>query len=423
MRILVFPHSMEIGGSQLNAIELAEVAHKQGHDVVVVSQRGPLVDKVRDVGLEYVEVPAGYGQLSVSMLRFLTRLVDRRSIDVVHGYEWPPAMASYFGPSAFRRVPVVGTIMSMAVAPFLPRHMPLVVGTENIRQCAIDAGHRDVTLIEPPVDIDSNSPAVPRSGFRSAYGLDTDGLLISLVGRLAGSLKREGVLAACECIGRLAGQGVPVQLAVVGDGSVYDEVAEKARLANKEAGRRAVVLTGSMSDPRPAYAEADIILGMGGSALRGMAFGKPLVVQGELGFWRRCTPETADAFLHAGWYGLGDLAQPVGKEGISVGASRLQRELEPLLTSASTRRDLGAFGRDLVTRRFSLARAAMLQEKIYMKVISQRCTPVSPETARSAIGMVRHTLHRKAQRLVGNALSEDFNAVRVQKRIPRSVET
>ena len=47
------------------------------------------------------------------------------------------------------------------------------------------------------------------------------------------------------------------------------------------AGRQVVLLTGEIADPRPAYAAADVVVGQGGSALRGMAFGKPLVVVGE----------------------------------------------------------------------------------------------------------------------------------------------
>ena len=49
-------------------------------------------------------------------------------------------------------------------------------------------------------------------------------------------------------------------------------------------GRQVVLLTGEIADPRSAYAAADVVVGQGGSALRGMAFGKPLIVVGEEGF-------------------------------------------------------------------------------------------------------------------------------------------
>ena len=96
------------------------------------------------------------------------------------------------------------------------------------------------------------------------------------------------------------------------------------------------MLTGALIDPRPAYAAADVMLGMGGSALRGLAFGKPLVVQGEEGFWQLLTPGSAPTFLDQGWYGLAD------------DADRLAAILAELLDSPGLRLTLGTFGRRLV---------------------------------------------------------------------------
>src|ERR1700736_191923 len=122
MRILVYPHMMSIGGSQLNAIELAAAVRDRGHDVMLVSTAGTLVKTVHKLDLEYVSLPPNFRRLSISMLRYLSRIVEDRAIDIVHGYEWPPAIALYYGPQLTHRVPAVCTVMSMAVAPFLPRN-------------------------------------------------------------------------------------------------------------------------------------------------------------------------------------------------------------------------------------------------------------------------------------------------------------
>ncbi|BCW48489.1 glycosyltransferase [Arthrobacter sp. StoSoilB13] len=81
-----------------------------------------------------------------------------------------------------------------------------------------------------------------------------------------------------------------VRLVIVGDGPGMSDAMAKASVINDGLGRRVVLLTGELEDPRPAYAAADVVLGMGGSALRGLSFGKPLVVQGERGFWELLTP-------------------------------------------------------------------------------------------------------------------------------------
>jgi glycosyltransferase involved in cell wall biosynthesis len=201
----------------------------------------------------------------------------------------------------------------------------------------------------------------------------------------------------------MALEGVAVQLVVVGDGSARAEVEAEAERANARAGRRVVHLTGELADPRPAYAAADVILGMGGSALRGMAFGKPLVVQGELGFWRVCDKESVGQFLDGGWYGLG----PGGE-----GDPCLRAELLPLLLEPDRRASLGEFSRRLVVQRFSLEHAAMVQLSVYERALElpRRIDPI--EIAASLASLARYKLNRKWQRWQGSVAVDDFNVTR-----------
>src|ERR1043165_8557626 len=137
MRILVYPHAMEIGGSQLNGIQLAGAVRDRGHEVIVLSEPGPLVKRVHELGLEHIEIPRERRHPSPEVLATLVRTVRKRRIHVVHGYEWPPVVEAFFGPGLRWRTPVVGTVMSMSVVPFFPRTVPLVVGTEAIREAAL----------------------------------------------------------------------------------------------------------------------------------------------------------------------------------------------------------------------------------------------------------------------------------------------
>ena len=276
MKILVYPHTMELGGSQLNAIQLAAAVRDRGHEVIVLSEPGPLVERVRAMGLEHIEVPAHRRRPSPGVMGTLARLVRDRDVDVVHGYEWPPILEAFYGLRSRRGIPVVGTIMSMSVAPFVPRTMPLIVGTERIREAALTAGHRRVTLLEPPVDTEADHPSVKGGEFRARHGIGADEVVAMMVCRLVPDLKLEGLLAACDAAGDLARAGYPLRLVIVGDGPARNAVAERAAQTNATVGRLAVVLAGALDDPRPAYAGADITIGQGGSALRGMAFAKPL---------------------------------------------------------------------------------------------------------------------------------------------------
>jgi glycosyltransferase involved in cell wall biosynthesis len=405
MRILVYPHTMEIGGSQLNAVQLAGAVRCLGHEVIIVSEAGPLVQRVREMRLEHVEIPRHRRRPSLKVATFLTHLVRERRVDVVHGYEWPPVIESFFGPGALNRTAVVGTVMSMSVVPFFPRTVPLLVGTEQIREAAVAAGHCRVTLLEPPVDTETDHPSADGTAFRAKHDIHPDEIMVAMICRLVPELKLEGLLTACSAVEELARTCGRVRLVIVGDGRARMDVAEQAAKVNAATGRQIVLLTGEILDPGPAYAAADIMVGQGGSALRGMAFGKPLVVVGERGFSELLTPDSAPTFLRQGWYGL-------GPGSLGTGALALRLALERLVDSVELRRKLGSFARQLVVERFSLNRAAQLQEKEYIAAMQERIGGgrMILDLSRCATGVLGAKLLRKYRRWRGTAAIDDSNA-------------
>jgi glycosyltransferase involved in cell wall biosynthesis len=408
MRIIVYPHAMEIGGSQLNAVQLAGAVRDRGHEVIVVAEPGPLVDVVAELDLEHVPIPERRRRPSPGVANLLTRLVERRSVDVVHGYEWPPAVEAFYGPRLRLGTPVLATIMSATIVPFFPRPIPLLVGTEQLQHTARAAGYPAVNLMEPPVDTQRDWPGgsgVAAAEFRARYAPDPALPLAVMVCRLVPDLKRESLLTACGAIEELAGGGTPVRLVIVGDGPVRAELAARAGQANLRAGRELVVLTGELADPRPAYDAADVVLGMGGSALRALAFGKPLVVVGEQGFSELLTERTAPTFLADGWYGLG----PGSLGGHATG---MRRSLAAVLADPVLRTELGAYGRNLVLTRFSLRAAAETQEEEYRQAIADLVPrrQLAGAATRSAAGVLNYKVNRKISRWRGTVAVDDANA-------------
>jgi glycosyltransferase involved in cell wall biosynthesis len=406
VRVVVYPHVMELGGSQLNAIELAAAVRDLGHEVLVFGHPGPLLDRVADLDLEFVAAPPLGRRPSPAVMAGLTRLVRKRGVDVVHGYEWTTALEAYLGPRARLGTAAVATVMSMAVAPFLPYDLPLVVGTEQIAAHERDRGRGNVSVIEPPVDTRHNGPAATGDldGFRRRHGLSDGVPTVVCVTRLAAELKLEGLLTGIDVVGELA-RHTPVRLLVVGDGPAREAVGHRAAAANSRAGRDVVVLTGELRDPRPAYAVADVCWGMGGSALRAMAFAKPLVVQGERGFWELATPETVERFLWTGWYGMGEDA--------AAGAPRLTAILAGLLADPVRQAELGAYGRSLVEDRFSLAAAGPRQVEVYRRAIDTVPRHGRDWVVPGGVAAARF-LRYKADRKLGRALRrgsrDDFNS-------------
>jgi glycosyltransferase involved in cell wall biosynthesis len=381
VRILFDVHLMEIGGSQLNAIELAEGARAAGHEVIVFGPPGELVDVVHELGLEFVQSPVERDWVSVRRMRALTRLARSRKVDVAHGFEWTPAIDLAFGPNRADALPIVITIMSMSVAGFLPRHVPLIVGTNELSQGDLDG--QEVHVIEPWIEDDRNAPGVVGGReSRRRFDVGDDEVLVSVVCRLTHNLEKlDGVLVAMETVVALNDEradGAPqVVLLVVGGGEGLEEVKELAARLNAGRSTPAVVVAGPMTDPRAAYDAADIVIGMGSSALKGLAFEKPLVVQGASGYWETFDRGSSEQFFSRGFIGDGPNTRGL------IGAEALRTALEPLRDNETLRRDLGRFGRDVIEQRFSLRHAVDQHLSIYARAIEN--PPSNAERRRSLL--------------------------------------
>jgi glycosyltransferase involved in cell wall biosynthesis len=197
----------------------------------------------------------------------------------------------------------------------------------------------------PPVDVKLNAPdAADGPAFRARYGLGPEEVAIVSVSRLSEHMKSESLFHAIEAMRRLA-KSQPLRLVIVGEGGARPALEAAARSVNEFLGRPAVLFTGALLDPRAAYAAADVVIGMGGSSLRALAFGKPLVVLGERGYAELFTPKSAEWFFRNGMFGRG-----VGAED----SDRLHDALARITGPEADRQSLGSFGRRFVVDRFSL---------------------------------------------------------------------
>lgn len=363
MKVLIAIHTLELGGSQINAIELAErVAAVEGYTVEILAPDGVLAQRITAAGIRLHLAPASQHVPSLRYIRKLDRIARQRKYDLIHCYEWDTTINAMFGPGWLHGTPVISTIYSMDVPYLVPRSIPIIVGTRNIQrsECALRA---QVELIEPPVDVALNAPGATGSTVRSKWGIGDGDVLLVVVCRLAARLKLEGLLSAIKAVNVLD-VSRPIRFLIVGDGPARDEVSQLAESVNREHGREVVTLVGERVDPREFYEAADVAIGMGASALKSMAFAKPVLVQGEGGFWRTLTPQSLDFFMEHGFYGVGD-----GEDGIAACVV----ELSYLLGLTETERHaLGDFGRSIVEQHFNLDLATAALLPLYISTASQR---------------------------------------------------
>lgn len=349
-RVLVHLNSLELGGTQINAVDLAVEVRRHGVESILVGARdtlprGPsLLDIAEDrgVGIEIYD-PA---DSILARGRQLSAIAERHGAGLVHVYgSWGGgARPTYWGFSRFGRRPWLQTVYEMEVSPKIKRHMPLIVGTGYQVDEMRDRPGRTI-LISPPVDTAADRPD-PTAGAQFRQEHDLSGLLLVIVSRLDASMKALPISVAIEAMRELSGEAT---LVIVGTGDQVERLRILGDGVNEAVGRAAVRFIGPMANPRPAYLAADVMLGMGGSAARSLAFGRTLVVQGERGWSELFEELSADHLARNSYWSPESVDDPAG---------RLTRIIRPLLADTDRRARLGTFGRQFAIDRFSLTRMA-----------------------------------------------------------------
>lgn len=377
-RVLVHLNSLELGGTQINALDLAVEVRRHGIESILVGARetlpsGPsLLDIAARRGIT-VEVYDPEESI-IARGRQLTALAEQHGAELLHVYgSWGGgARPTYWGFARFGRRPWIQTVYEMEVSPKIKRHMPLIVGTGYLVD---ELEHRPgrTILISPPVDTDADRPD-PAAGaaFRAAHDLHGD--LLMIVSRLDADMKSLPIGLAIEAMASLTADAT---LAIVGTGDDAARLKDAAARVNAQLGREAVRFLGPLADPRPAYAAADVVLGMGSSAARGLAFGKPLVVQGQAGWSALFDEDSAAELARSSYWSPLSVDNPV---------ERLRDIIDPLLADPEGRVRLGAFGRAFALERFGLTRMAAKLAGFYREVagtygLRQWAADLPPELA------------------------------------------
>jgi glycosyltransferase involved in cell wall biosynthesis len=280
-------------------------------------------------------------------MRALRQIVRQERPDVIHAWDWWQCLDAYYSVHITAGVPMVVSDMCMSLNRILPTSPLTTFGTPEMVDRARGSGRRRVELLLPPVDVNQNAPDVVSGSLRKQFGIRDHDLLLVTISRFDEWLKGESLRRTIEAVGKL-GHELPLRLLLVGDGALRPQLEQLAQGVNTSLKRPAIAFTGALLDPRPAYAAADIVVGMGGSGLRAMAFGKPVIIVGKHGFAAALTPETAESLYYRGIYGIG--------RGDSDGG-RLEGEIRSLVTHPSLLTELGQFARQFVVKHFSLETA------------------------------------------------------------------
>jgi L-malate glycosyltransferase len=379
VKILVFVDHFTIGGVPINAIDLAtELIRTHGHEVVLFGTPGPAVDLAQKRGIRFIAAPQAGGQPSLRRMAALRRAVRTEGIDMVQAWDWRACMDAFFGVHLPLRIPLVVCHATMELEHMLPRRVPTMYMTPELVDLARTDGRAPVAFLPVPTDLPAASQWADGRAFRSACGARSDDILIVTVSRLDNWIKSESIERTIAVTRELGRETSNIKFVIVGGGEAQAQLERLAQDANAALGRQAVVVFGEMADPRSAYAAADIVVGMGGSALRGMASSKPVIIVGKNGFAAKLDEHSQAGFLYRGMYGAGD--------GSNAGLFHALRELG---ASAQSRAHHAAIAKTFVGQHFSLPVAAASLDR-FISLAKEDVPPMSARLQDGARALLVH---------------------------------
>ena len=293
-RVAYFAPLLYTGGTQRHLQQVVRHLDPRQFTVHVYTLRagGEIADELRAAGVPVTSLDQGDRWASPRVLRGVVRaarLVRAARTDIVHGYQWRPAlvgaMAGWFGGArlvvASKRSLTGGDRPARLAWRLIAGLVDTVVANADAlrREAEADGVRARWAVIPTGVDVERLRGGPEPAAAKAALGLDPRRPVVGTIGRLEERKGHADFLVATRAMLGLA-NGLAPQALIVGDGPL------RARLERQVADLglgETVRFTGAVADVRTALAAMDVFVlpsraeGMSNALLEAMAAGRPVV--------------------------------------------------------------------------------------------------------------------------------------------------
>jgi len=292
MKILMTLMSLDIGGAETHVTELVKQLVKEGHKISVVAKRGVYANELEAIGVKVYDAPLNKRDFECmkESYRILKQAIALENPDIVHAHARIPAFIC----SLIRRtnkfcfvtsahgtyVTGMGTKLltdwgdaTLAVSEDIKRYL--------LKNYKVDKSNIIVSV--NGVDTDKFSMANNYGDVISQLGFNPESKRIVYTSRLNEDvcLPLFRILDIFESLN----EKVPgLELLVIGEGDAFEKVSKRAAQINNNLQRRAIVLTGGVTNVNSYVSTADLCVGVGRAILESMAMKKPVIVAGAEGY-------------------------------------------------------------------------------------------------------------------------------------------
>lgn len=377
MNVLYVVFKALLGGHVLSASTIARGMRNRGVSPVFAGSEGAMSNEIRKhMPFEPLEIPCFHGSRqtyftwgSIPAVERLRDIVRRYDIDLIHAFDARSYMHAYLAglmearPSTCTLCGGVDPYYNLPVAPivmvFSEEQKRKMVGTYRWLPQRVEVVRTRLDLkqlLNPENQLSDAEaaflglePLLPKVMMISSFD---DTKIMSV----------HKILDAAEA---LFDQGMVFQVVLIGGaGSLHNSVRQRAVAICRRHNSERVLCTGPVMNAFRLLQRATVVLGVGRSALEGMAYGIPTVVVGENGYAGTVSPETIDEIA---WYNFS------GRNRRSaVPATELAEAMQLLLNDEKMRQAKGDFGRHFVLNEIDVDLGLGRIRTLYDQLVSSR---------------------------------------------------
>ncbi len=292
------------GGVERGTIEIAGYLRKLGHEAIVISEGGPLVDELTAFGVIHISMAVGTKNLRVLRgIWQLRKYFNDARPEIVHSRSRLPGWLCYLAIKLLPNEARPRFVTSVHGLHSVSRYSAIIAKGERIEAVSTAA---EQYLLENYRNFDRNrvrvihrgvDPSVFNTDFepdsewkrrwsiwKKEHSIDEDSPVVTIVGRVS---RLKGHHDFLDVIESLFEQSTPVTGIIVGEASkehhnLYEEL--RLRVEKVEALRKSVFFLGHRSDVRELMVASDVLVSFsstpeafGRTVLEALSLGVPVV--------------------------------------------------------------------------------------------------------------------------------------------------
>lgn len=294
MKILMALNGLDIGGAETHVVELAKEIVRRGHHVVMVSSGGVYQKEIEDFGIKHYTVTlTSRSPLNIfSSKAKLKKIIKREKPDIVHSHARIPGFLLDMIHKELKSFVYVTTAHWTFDTSYMVKKLTrwgekTLAVSDDLKKYLLknypEVKEKNIYISINGIDGNKFSKNVDGSRVAREFNLTPDAKKIVYVSRLNPAVCAPAY-GLIEKIKKLD-EAVPgIEVIIVGGGDCYDDMNQKAQMANASLGRRAVIMAGPRTDINEIHANADVSVGVSRAILEPMIMEKKCVVVGQEGY-------------------------------------------------------------------------------------------------------------------------------------------